>query len=82
MGFQFEKSDQLESYNEGERKMKPHKTRQLTFALAIFGAALAATEAFAFIIVPIPAVPEPSSALLFAAGIAVAAISIRIIRRK
>ena len=31
---------------------------------------------------PTPAVPEPSSALLFAAGVAVAAISIRLIRRK
>ena len=47
MEFQFGKYDQLGSYNEGGRKMKPHKTRQLTFALAIFGAALAATEAFA-----------------------------------
>lgn len=31
---------------------------------------------------PAPAVPEPSSALLFAAGAAVTAISIRMIRRK
>ena len=62
--------------------MKPHKTRQLTFALAIFGAALAATEAFALATLPSPAVPEPTSALLFAAGVAVAAISIRMIRRK
>ena len=31
---------------------------------------------------PAPAVPEPSSALLFAAGVAVTAISIRMIRRK
>ncbi len=82
MGFQFGKPNQLGSYNEGGRKMKPHKTRQLGFALAIFGAALAATEAFAFSTPTTPAVPEPTSALLFAAGIAVAAISIRMIRRK
>ena len=31
---------------------------------------------------PAPAIPEPSSALLFAAGVAVTAISIRMIRRK
>jgi hypothetical protein len=62
--------------------MKPHKTRQLTFALATFGATLAATEAFAGNLQLNPVVPEPTSALLFAAGIAVAAISIRMIRRK
>ncbi len=31
---------------------------------------------------PAPAIPEPSSALLFVAGAAVTAISIRMIRRK
>ena len=62
--------------------MKKYKTRHVAFVLAILGVALAATAASAFSFPPAPAVPEPSSALLFAAGIAVTAISIRMIRRK
>ena len=62
--------------------MKKYKTRHIVFVLAVLGVALAATAAFALGTPPGPAVPEPTSALLFAAGIAVAAISIRMIRRK
>ncbi len=61
--------------------MKKYKTRPIAFVLAILGVALAAT-AVASEPPPPPAVPEPSSALLFAAGLAVTAISIRMIRRK
>ena len=61
--------------------MKKYKTRHIAFVLAILGVALAAT-ALAGITQPGPAIPEPSSALLFAAGVAVTAISIRMIRRK
>ena len=43
---------------------------------------LVPTVAFATTGGPVLAVPEPTSALLFAAGVAVAAISIRMIRRK
>ncbi len=43
---------------------------------------LVPTVASATVTPPAPAVPEPTSALLFAAGVAVAAISIRMIRRK
>ena len=61
--------------------MKKYKTRHITFVLAILGVALAAT-ALATTAPPAPAIPEPSSALLFVAGAAVTAISIRMIRRK
>ena len=61
--------------------MKKYKTRPIAFVLAILGVALAAT-ALAGVPPPVPAIPEPSSALLFAAGVAVTAISIRMIRRK
>ncbi len=61
--------------------MKKYKTRHIAFVLAILGVALAAT-ALATTAPPGPAVPEPSSALLFVAGAAVTAISIRMIRRK
>ena len=43
---------------------------------------LVPTVASATVTPPAPAVPEPTSALLFAAGVAVAVISIRMIRRK
>ena len=62
--------------------MKKYKTRHIAFVLAIIGVALAATAASASVTPPAPAVPEPSSALLFVAGAAVTAISIRMIRRK
>jgi hypothetical protein len=62
--------------------MNKYKTRHFSFVLAIFGVALAANAAFAGTSPTVPAVPEPSGALLFAAGVVVAAISIRIFRRK
>ena len=62
--------------------MNGKKTRHIAFVLAVLGGALAATAAFAGQTPAGPAVPEPSSALLFAAGIAVTAISIRLMRRK
>ena len=62
--------------------MQKYKTRYIAFVLAIIGVALAATAASASATSPAPAVPEPSSALLFTAGIAVAAISVRMMRRK
>jgi hypothetical protein len=62
--------------------MKKFKTRHLGFALAIFGVAFVANSAFAGMTPIGPSVPEPTSALLFTAGVAVAAISIRMIRRK
>ena len=62
--------------------MKKYKTRHIAFLLAILGVALAATAASALSLPPAPAIPEPSSALLFVAGAAVTAISIRMIRRK
>ena len=62
--------------------MKKYETRHYTLVLAIFGIAVVTSAAFAGTSPTVPAVPEPTGALLFAAGIAVAAIFIRMIRRK
>ena len=55
--------------------------RNLCVLIGLVGC-LAPAVAFATNTRPGPAVPEPSSALLFVAGAAVAAISIRLMRRK
>ena len=55
--------------------------RNLCVLIGLVGC-LAPVVSFATNTHPVPAVPEPSSALLFAAGAAVTAISIRMIRRK
>ena len=61
--------------------MKAKTKMQIGFALAILVAGLAATVASASV-VNIPPIPEPTSPLLFAAGLAVTAIAIRMVRRK
>ncbi len=64
--------------------MKDGTNLKRGFWLAFLGSFLAATAAFATGLPPLPGttVPEPSSALLFTAGIALIVISIRLIWRK
>ena len=62
--------------------MKEKRMKRLVCVLISLVVVLAPAAASATNGPPLPAVPEPSGALLFAAGVAVAAIAIRLIRRK